>query len=106
MEKQKMNTTVIYILSVLGFLCCCFAGLGVVPAAIAFFMANGKVKEWKANPDNYENGNAMNTAKTVAMVVLIINVLYLIYSIFTIISMGGWGAYMENVRQMQEQWGV
>ncbi len=105
MEKQKLNTTIIYILSVLGFLCCCVGGLGIIPAAIAFFMANGKVKEWKENPDNYENGSAMNTAKTIALVVLIINVLYLCYSIFAIISMGGWDAYMENSRQMMEQWG-
>jgi len=99
-----MNTTLVYVLSVLGFLCCCFAGLGIVPAGIAFFIANGKVKEWKANPEGYENGNAMNTAKTIALVVLIINLLYLIYSIYTIYAMGGWDAYMENSQRMMEQW--
>ncbi|MEL6812605.1 MAG: CCC motif membrane protein [Bacteroidota bacterium] len=104
MEKQKLNTTVIYILSVVGFLCCCVAGMGMIPAGIAFFMANGKVKEWKANPDNYENGNAMNTAKIIALVVLIINVLYFLYTLYYINSLGGWDAYMEQVRMMSEQY--
>lgn len=99
-----MNTTLVYILSVVGFLCCCFAGLGVIPAAIAFFIANGKVKEWKANPEAFENGNAMNTAKTIALVAMIINVLYMIYSIYSIYAMGGWDAYMENSQRMMEQW--
>ena len=106
MEQQKMNTTVVYILAILGFLCCCFAGLGFVPAAIAFFIANGKVKEWRANPDQYVNGNAMKTAKTVALVSLIINLLYLAVSVYRIYSMGGWDAYMEESRQIMEQYGM
>ncbi|MBT8263170.1 MAG: hypothetical protein KJO05_10135 [Bacteroidia bacterium] len=106
MEKQKLNTTVVYILSIVGFLCCCFAGLGIVPAAIAFFIANGKVKEWKANPENYENGNAMNTAKIIALVVLIINALYLAWSIYSIYAMGGWEAYMEESRRRMEEMGI
>ena len=106
MEKQKLNTTVVYILSIVGFLCCCVAGLGIVPAAIAFFIANGKVKEWKANPENYENGEAMNTAKIIALVVLIINALYLAWSIYSIVAMGGWEAYMEESRRRMEEMGM
>jgi hypothetical protein len=41
MEKEKLpNATMVIVLSVLGYLCCCFAGLGIIPSAIAFFMAN------------------------------------------------------------------
>lgn len=99
-----MNTTLVYVLSILGFICCCFLGTGIIPAGIAFFIANGKVKEWKANPDAYENGNAMNTAKTVALVVLIINLLYIIYAIYDITSVGGWDAYMERSNRLMEEW--
>lgn len=49
MEKQ-FNPTVIYVLSIISFLCCCFAGLGIVLALPAFIMANGKLKEAEANP--------------------------------------------------------
>lgn len=105
MEKQKMNTTVIYILAILGFLCCCFGGLGFIPAAIAFFMANSKVKEWKANPDNYENGNAMNTAKIVAMISLIINVIYFGLTIYRIATVG-WDEIMLQNEEMMRQYGM
>ena len=101
-----MNTTVVYILAILGFLCCCLAGLGFIPAAIAFFIANGKVKEWNANPEQYSNGNAMKTAKTVALVSLIINLIYFAFNVYSIIQMGGWDEYMENSRQMMEEFGM
>jgi hypothetical protein len=105
MEKQKLNTTVVYILSIFGFLCCCIPIIGIIPSAIAFFIANGKVKEWKENPENYENGNAMNTAKIIALVVLIINALYLAWSIYSIFAIGGWEAYMEETRRRMEEMG-
>ena len=105
MEKQKLNTTVVYVLSGLGLICCCIAGLGFIPAGIAFFIANQKVKEYTANPEDYENGSAMNTAKTIALVILIINVLYLAYSIYNIYTVG-WDNMMNQSREMMEQWGL
>ena len=69
-------------------------------------MANGKVKEWKANPENHENGEAMNTARIIALVVLIINLIYLAYNIFLIVTAGGWDAYMEQQRAVMEQYGI
>ncbi|MCH2489175.1 MAG: hypothetical protein MK211_03415 [Flavobacteriales bacterium] len=104
MEKQKLNTTLIYILSILGFLCCCFGGIGIVPSGIAFFIANGKVKEYENAPENFENGEAMKTAKIIAMVVLIINILYLGYTIYRIATVG-WDEMMEQSRELSEQWG-
>lgn len=106
MEKQRLNTTLVYILSILGFICCCIPMIGVIPSAIAFFTANSKVKAWKANPENYENGEAMNTARIIALVVLIINVIYLAYNVFLIVSAGGWDAYMEQQRAVMEQYGI
>lgn len=105
MEKQNLNSTLIYVLAVLGFLCCCFGGLGIIPAAIAFFMAHSKLKPAFADPDNYTNISGMKTAKTIALVVLIINALYLIYTIYAISSVG-WDEMMEQQRQMMEQYGV
>ena len=103
MEKQKLNSTVIYILSILGFLCCCFFGLGIIPSGIAYFMANSKLKEASLAPENYDNFSGMNTAKTIALIVLIINAVYLAYSIYRI-STVGWDEIMEQSRQIQEEW--
>jgi len=105
MEKQKLNTTGPYILAILGFLCCCFGGLGIIPAAIAYFMANSKHKLAQANPENYENPNAMKTAKTIALVVMIINALYLLVTIYRIATVG-WDEMMMQSNDMMEQWGI
>ena len=70
---QKLNTTLVYVLAIFGFTCCCCYGIGVVPAAIGFFIAHKSVKQWQANPDAYSNGPAMKTAKTVALVALILS---------------------------------
>ncbi|WP_418510237.1 CCC motif membrane protein [Corallibacter sp.] len=111
MEQQKLNPTIVYVLAILGLLCCCFAGFGFILSGIAFFIATSKLKEAKANPENYEPASirAMDTAKIIAMVIFIINILYLAWSIYQIFAIGGWDAYMEQVQdtmqQIQEQQG-
>lgn len=79
---QKLNTTLVYILSVVGFILCCCSGIGVIPAAIAYYLADKGVKQYEAEPENYSNGAAMKTAKTVSLVVTIIAGLMAAYSIY------------------------
>ena len=74
--KKSLNTAIIYVLSIVGLLCCCFGGLGFLLSGPAYLMANKKIKDAELNPDDYEGSiSAMNTAKTVALVILIIYVL-------------------------------
>lgn len=105
MEQQKLNPTIVYILAILGLLCCCFGGLGFILAGIAFIIANSKLKAVKMNPENYDVSSvkAMNTAKIVAIIILIINILYLISTIYQISTIG-WDEMMERSREMMEQW--
>ena len=103
MEKQKLNSTIVYILAILGFLCCCFGGIGFILSGIAYFIAHSKLKEAYANPENYDNIEGMRTAKTVALVILVINVLYLLFTIYRIYTIG-WDELMEQSQQMMEQW--
>lgn len=101
--KKSLNTTLIYILSILGLLCCCFGGLGFLLSGPAYLMANKKLKDAQLNPDDYEgNINAMETAKTVALIVLIINVLYLLYTIYSIAT-GDFSEVQEEWRKMMEE---
>jgi len=51
--KKSLNTTLIYVLSILGLLCCCFAGLGFLLSGPAYLIANKKLKEAQLNPDGY-----------------------------------------------------
>lgn len=102
MEQQKLNTTLVYILSILGFLCCCVLGIGVVFAGIAFYIAHTKLKEAYHEPEKYENIEAMKTAKIVALVVLIINVLMVIRVIY-VLSTVGYDGIMEQYNEAMEQ---
>jgi len=103
MEKQNLNTTVVYVLTILGFLCCCIGGIGFIFAGIAFYIAHTKLKEAYANPENYENIEGMKTAKIIALIVLIINFLYLIRVIY-VISTLGWDSMMEQSQEIMRQW--
>ena len=97
--KKQLNTTIIYVLSIVGLLCCCFGGLGFLLSGPAFIIANNKVKNATENPDDYDgNLNAMNTAKIVALVSLIINVLYFIHVLYLIFS----GGFDESLEKWQE----
>ncbi|WOD44031.1 CCC motif membrane protein [Hwangdonia lutea] len=104
MEQQKLNPTIVYVLAVLGLLCCCFGGLGFILAGIAFFIAHSKLNGVKLNPENFEPASvkAMNTAKIVALVILIINILYLVMTIYRI-STVGWDELMQQSQDMLEQ---
>ncbi|MCK0109890.1 hypothetical protein MWU58_11345 [Flavobacteriaceae bacterium S0825] len=102
MEKQKLNTTLVYILAILGFLCCCIGGIGFIFAGIAFYIAHTKLKEAYANPENYENIDAMKTAKTVALVALIISSLYFLYNVYWF-STGGWDEFMMKYQEAMEE---
>lgn len=103
MEQQKLSSTTVYVLSVLSLLCCCFWGFGLIFAGIAFYIAQNKLKQVQADPEDYEPNSvqAMNTAKTVAMVMLIINVLYLCYALYKVYTIG-WDELMERSREMMD----
>lgn len=105
MEKQKLNTTAVYILSILSILCCCFGGIGIIPAGIAYYIANGKMSEANQNPEEYENISGMKTAKTVAMVALIINAVYLFWTVYRVSTIG-LEELMEQSRMQMEQYGI
>ena len=101
--KKQLNTTLIYILSISGLLCCCFGGLGFLLSGPAYLVARNRVKNATENPDDYEgNINAMNTAKTIALIILIINLLYFIYTIYFIFY-SGYDDFLEKWNQAMEE---
>ncbi|MFS4469404.1 CCC motif membrane protein [Maribacter sp. 2210JD10-5] len=106
MEQQKLpNVTIVIVLSILGFVCCCFAGLpGILLGGIAFFLASKDEKTYKENPEGYSNYSTLKTAKIISIVVLVLGILYFAWSIFSIFQMGGWDAYMEQIKTMTEQY--
>lgn len=69
---QKLNTTLVYILSVVSLLCCCIYGIGTIAAIIAVIVASKELKKYHLDPEAYTNGPQMKTAKTVAIIALVI----------------------------------
>ena len=104
MEQKKLNPTVVYVLSVLSFLCCCFWGIGFIFSGIAYYIAQDKLKEVQNDPEGFEPNSvrSMNTAKTVALVVLVINILYLCYALYQVYTIG-WDTPMERSQEMMQQ---
>jgi hypothetical protein len=106
MEQQKLpNATAIIVLGIFGYLCCCFAGLGVIPSAIAFFMARKSEKIYAENPELYDNASQIKTGKIVALVALILSGLVLIRWIY-VLTTSDWGEIMEQSRELMEQYGI
>ena len=106
MDQQKLpNVTIVMVLSIIGLVCCCFAGVpGILFGGIGLTLALKDEKLYKENPEGYSNYSQLKTAKILAIVALAIGVLYVAYTFFSISQMGGWEAYMEKVNEMVEQY--
>lgn len=105
MEKERLNPALVYVLAIIGLLCCCIGGIGFILAGAAFFIAQSQLKKVANNPDAYDlsSAKAMNTAKIVALVILIINIVYLIMTIYRI-STVGWDEIMRQSQEIMEQY--
>jgi len=101
--KKQLNTTLTYVLSIIGLLCCCFGGLGFLLSGPAFLIACNKIKDATQNPDEFDgNFKAMNTAKIVALIILIINLLYLTYNVYVYSSGGFDDVFIQFQEAMKE----
>lgn len=109
MEQQKLpNVTIALVLGIVSYLCCCFsAGTGgIILSGIALFLVSKDEKLYKEQPENYSNFSQLKTAKIVAIIGLVLGVLSLIYTIYAVMQMGGWDAYMEQTKEILEQYGI
>ncbi|WP_166961398.1 CCC motif membrane protein [Yeosuana marina] len=99
--KKKLNPTLIYVLSILGFICCCLGG--AVLSIPAYVMAHNKVKDAELHPDDYEGDlKAMKTAKTVALISAIISGLILIRIIY-VVATSDWDELTRTIEDAIEQ---
>ena len=106
MEQEKLpNGVASIVLSIVGILCCCILGSGILPAGIAYYLVSKSEKLYKSNPDGYDNYSQIKTAKIIAIVALVLNALMIIRAIY-VISTVGWDEMIEQSREMQRQWGL
>lgn len=96
MEQQKLpNSTLILVLGILGYLCCCISGLGIIPSGIAYFLATKSEKLYATTPENYTNYSQIKTGKTVALIALVLNALLIIWVIYGLVT-GSNDEFMEE----------
>jgi len=96
MEQQKLpNGTLIIVLGILGYLCCCPTGLGIIPSGIAFFQARKSEKMYAANPELYDNMSQIKMGKIIALIALILNILWILRVIYVIATVG-WDEMQEE----------
>ncbi|RAV30603.1 CCC motif membrane protein [Sinomicrobium soli] len=104
METQKLpNATTALVLSIASLFCCCFYGIGIIPAVIALVLANKDVKKYKLEPELYSNYNNVKTAKIIAIIGIVMNLAYFVYFLVLLSTLGMEGI-MEQYRIMQEQY--
>tara|TARA_R110002124_G_C8700028_1_gene493903 strand:- start:3 stop:320 length:318 start_codon:yes stop_codon:yes gene_type:complete len=102
---KKLSTTLIYVLSSLSLLCCCFFGLGVLVALPSFLIANKKLKEAYEFPEEYDidDVKAMKTAKTFALVALSINGVWFLYNLYSLATTD-WDTFMDEINSQMEKY--
>lgn len=103
MQEKLEYEPLIFILAIIGLPLCCCAGVGIIPAGIAFFIANNELKKCYEREVPYVNQNGIYTGKIIALVILIINLLYLVYTAYAIYTIG-WAELMEQSKEMMEQY--
>ncbi|WP_276391311.1 CCC motif membrane protein [Eudoraea chungangensis] len=105
MEQEKLpNITLAIVLSILSYICCCFGGLpGALLAGVGYFLVRKDENKYIENPEGYSNYSQLKTAKVLAIIGIVIGLLYFAIATYNIYKMGGWEAYMEQVRIMSEQ---
>lgn len=103
MEQQKLpNETLIIILGIFGYLCCCFSGFGIIPSGIGFYLAKKSEKLFAENPELYNNASQIKTGKIISLVALILNALIIIRLIYVIATVG-WDSMFEEFMSAYEE---
>ncbi|MEM1338112.1 MAG: CCC motif membrane protein [Bacteroidota bacterium] len=109
MEQQKLpNATISLVLGIISFICCCFsAGIGgLLFSGIAFFLVRKDEKLYQENPEQYSNFGQLKTAKIIAIIGLVLALIVIVMAIYQIMAAGGWEGYMEQQKEIYEQFGI
>ncbi|MDO4228340.1 MAG: CCC motif membrane protein [Capnocytophaga sp.] len=82
--KQKIETTTIIVLVVIGivFSLCC--AIGLIPAVIAVILVSNKMKAYQKNPSKYFGIENLKTAQILSYIALAINILVVIWIIYSL----------------------
>ncbi len=98
--KQKMNTTAIVVLAIIGILLSwCCSPIGIILAIIAVVMVTNKLNAYKQNPTNFYGTENLNVAKIISYISLGINILFLCWTIYRLATMD-WEVIMQQYQDI------
>lgn len=96
------NATAIYLLALLSFFIFCFAGIGILPALIAFILARKSENLYNANPEVYSNIEKIKKGKIMAIIGIVVNLIIVGIVLWTLSTIG-WDAWSDEfVRKWNE----
>ena len=103
MEKKLPSPVLIIVLGVIGILCCCFAGIGIIPAAIALNLSRKAEVIMAEQPELYiDKQSTIRAGKIIAIAAIALNLYILVKIAFDIYSMG-WDAYWMQLEEVIEE---
>lgn len=98
--KQKMNTTAIVVLAIIGILLSwCCSPIGIILAIIAVVMVTNKLNAYKRNPAGFYGAENLNVAKIISYISLGINILFLCWTIYSLATMD-WEVIMQQYQDI------
>lgn len=98
--KQKMNTTAIVVLAIIGILLSwCCSPIGIILAIIAVVMVTNKLNAYKRNPAGFYGAENLNVAKIISYISLGINILFLCWTIYSLATMD-WEVIMRQYQDI------
>lgn len=100
--KNLPNSKLIYGLALFSFFIFCFAGIGIVPATIAFVLAIKSERIYAIDPNGFANYSAIKKGKVMAIIGIVLNLIIVGIAIWTLSTIG-WDAWSDEfVRRWNE----
>lgn len=107
MQESLPNAGLVLTMGILSIvLACCCGPLGIITGIIGLLKGNSGVAAYKMSPNSYTRSSYsnLNAGRIASIVGLVLAALAIIWTFYSVNQMGGWGAYMETVKEMAEQY--
>lgn len=90
MEKQKLpNATAVLVLGILSILTCwCYGFIGIILSVIALAIGAKDFKNYRLDPEKYDNYQNLNIGRILAIIGLVLSVLMIIIMVWVIYIVG------------------
>lgn len=101
-QSNLPNATAVLVLGIVSIVgCCCYGIPGIIAGIIGLVLYNKDKALYLQNPEQYLNYSNLNTGRILCIIGLALSALNIIAMVI-LLATGGWDAYMEQVKEMQQ----